>query len=91
MNEFYKVGLRARNEGIEYRDECDVYRFNVVLKGKRWTVYLPGSKGPSYQAHELTDRERGLILPRIKEYLERRRFFGVIGPSYPVTFESRKW
>jgi hypothetical protein len=87
MSESYKVKLVARNEGIEYRDERNVYRFNVALANERWTVYLPGSKGESYQVHELTDEERLLILPRIEKYLEGRKYYGLVGPSYPVTFE----
>jgi hypothetical protein len=87
MSESFKVKLVARNEGIEYRDEHDVYRFNVSLRNQRWTVCLPGSKGESYQVHELTDEERLLILPRVKQYLEGRKYFGLIGSSYPVTFE----
>lgn len=87
MSESYKLKLVARNEGIEYRDDRDVYRFGVSLTDRRWTVYLPGSKGESYEVHELTDEERLLILPRIKQYLEGRKYYGLIGPSYPVTFE----
>jgi hypothetical protein len=87
MNNSYIVKLVARNEGIEYRDEHDVYRFNVLLRNERWTVILPGSKGESYQTHELTDEERLLILPRIKQYLEGRKYYGLFGPTYPVAFE----
>lgn len=87
MSKGYNVKLVARNEAIEYRDEHDVYRFNVSLANQRWTVYLPGSKGESYQVHELTDEELLLILPRIEQYLEGRKYYGLVGPSYPVTFE----
>jgi hypothetical protein len=87
MSKNYNVKLVARNEGIEYRDEHDIYRFNVSLKNQRWIVYLPGSKGDGYQVHELTDEERLLIIPRIKEYLEERKYCGVVGISYPVAFE----
>ena len=87
MSENYKAKLVARNEGIEYRDEHDIYRFNVSLANQRWTVYLPCSKGEGYQVHELTHEEQLLILPRIKQYLEGRKYYGLVGPSYPVTFE----
>jgi hypothetical protein len=88
MSGTYKVKLVARNEGIEYRDEHDVYRFAASLKNQKWTVYLPCSKGESYQVHELTDEERLLILPRIEQYLEGRKYYGLVGPSYPVTFKQ---
>jgi hypothetical protein len=88
MAESYTVRLVARNEGIEYRDKADVYRFNVRLADKKWTVYLPGSKGKQYVTHELTDDERNTILPRIVRYLEGRRYFGFIGRTYPAIFEK---
>ncbi|MHB8812619.1 MAG: hypothetical protein ACYDAE_05085 [Steroidobacteraceae bacterium] len=87
MDEGYSVKLVARNEGIEYRDEHDVYRFNLRLTNKTWTVSLPGSKGRNYQPHELTDEEQSVVLARVKAYLERRKYFGFVGPSYPVIFE----
>lgn len=90
VSESYRVRLVARNEGIEYRDEKDVYRFNVMLKDKTWKVVLPCSKGDYYQEHELTDEERDVALPRIKRFLESKRYFGIFGPSYPVIFEREE-
>ena len=84
--ERYFVRLVARNEGIEYTDERDVYRFNVAFADKAWSVFLPCSKGKYYETHELTDQERAVVLPRITKYLEGRKYFGLFGPSYPVTF-----
>jgi hypothetical protein len=83
----YTVRLVARNEGIEYRDEHDVYRFGGWLEKKRWIVYLPGSKGEYYEPHELTDEEQNTILPRIKAFLEGRKYFGFFGRTYPVVIE----
>lgn len=88
MSERYTVRLAARNEGLEYRNEFDVYRFNLKLSQGRWIVYLPGSKGEQFVTHELTDQERNTILPRIEKYLTSRRYFGFIGRVYPVTFEQ---
>ena len=87
MERDYTVRLVARNEGVEYRDQFDVYRFNVTLAGKKWTVVLPGSKGEQYATHELSDDERATILPRISKYLEGRKYFGFFGRSYPVVYE----
>jgi hypothetical protein len=87
LNQQYRVRLVARNEGIEYRDESGIYRFDVALKQKRWTVYLPGSKGEFYQTHELTPDEHERIEPRIIKYLKNKKYFGFIGPSYPAIFE----
>ena len=88
MTESYSVRT-VSNKGIKYRDERDVYRFDVDLVNKKWTVYLPCSKGDYYQIHELTDDEQRIILPRIKKHLERK-LLGFIGPSYQVTFEREK-
>jgi hypothetical protein len=38
--------------------------------------------------YELTDEERSRILPRIEKYLVGRKYFGFIGPTYPVSFEN---
>jgi hypothetical protein len=83
----YTLRLVARNEGIEYRDQFDVYRFNVRLAGRKWTVLLPGSKGEHYVTHELSNEERDAICPRISQFLEGRKYFGFFGSSYPVIFE----
>jgi hypothetical protein len=82
----YEIRLVARNEGIEYTDLQDVYRFNVALIGKEWNVWLPGSRGQNYQTHVLDDEERERILPRIEKYLASRRYFLLVGPKYPVRF-----
>jgi hypothetical protein len=83
-----KHGMRIciPSRGIEYTDERDVYRFNVAFADKAWSVFLPCSKGKYYETHELTDQERAVVLPRITKYLEGRKYFGLIGPSCPVTF-----
>jgi hypothetical protein len=85
----YAVALRDRNEVLEYRDPNGLYRFNVRLVDKQWTVVLPGIKGEGYHPYELTDEEQDLILPRIKQYLEGKKYFGFIGPTYPVGFEHK--
>jgi hypothetical protein len=87
MSKGYTVKLVARNEGIEYRDDGGVYRFNVALANDKWVVYLPCSKGDLFEAHELTAEEQERITPRIAKYLEGKKYFGVVGPSYPVVFE----
>ena len=62
--ERYSIKLVARNEGIEYVDERDVYRFNVAFADKVWSVFLPCSKGKYYESHELTETERAVVGPR---------------------------
>lgn len=85
MENDYQVRLAARNEGIEYRDAQGVYRFNVILKGKEWTIFLPGSRGETYELYELSDEEEKRILPRIIHYLQSIKWFGLFRRSYSVT------
>jgi hypothetical protein len=80
----YRIRLVARNEGIEYLDSVDVYHFNVALIGGEWRVYLPGSKGPDFEIHELDDGEKSRILPRINAYLETIWWFGIFRRRYSV-------
>jgi hypothetical protein len=87
MKNAYEVRLVDKSEVIEYRDDTDVYHFSAWLENKRWTVYLPGTKGKYYQRYELTDDEQKIIFPRIRSYLEGIKYFIWFGPSYPVTFE----
>jgi hypothetical protein len=87
MNSMYVVRLINRGELIEYRDDVDVYHFNARRKGKKWIVYLPGTKGKYHEPHELTEDEQEVIFPRIRNYLEGIKNFIWFGASYPVSFE----
>lgn len=87
MKEAYEVRLINKSEVIEYRDDADVYHFSAWLKKKRWTVYLPGTKGKYYEPYVLTDGEQKVIFPRIRSYLEGIKCFVWFGRSYPVVFE----
>jgi hypothetical protein len=85
----YQIRLTARNEGIEYRDAVGVYRFNVMLKGKEWTLLIPGSRGNNYERYELSEEEKSLILPRIIDYLQSIKWFGLFRRSYSVRVTDR--
>jgi hypothetical protein len=87
MNEVYEVKfVGGKNEVIEYRDDVDVYHFNAWLKKRKWTVYLPGTKGKYHQPYELTEDEQKVIFPRIRNYLEGIKYFIWFG-RYPAVFE----
>jgi hypothetical protein len=75
-------------DGLDYSDEDGVYHFGVRFIGRQWTVYMPITKGPFLEAHELTDEEISRIFPRIKSHLESKRTLGFFGRRYPVTFET---
>jgi hypothetical protein len=80
----YQVRLIERNEGLEYRDDHDIYWFDLALKDRTWTVLMPPSRG--HASGSLTDLETRVILPRIAEYLARIWWFGVFPVSYSVRF-----
>ena len=88
FNSRYTVKLVARNEGIEYRDENGVHRFDVGFRNKKWFIYLPGTKGEFFLPHTLTPEERLVVIPRIERYLARKRYFGFFGPTFPVVFDK---
>jgi hypothetical protein len=85
----YKIRLAAKNEGIEYRDEDGVYRFDVVLRGNEWKLFVPGSKGENFNTYELSQVEADRILPRITLYLQRIKWFGLFGKSYSVSVNRK--
>jgi hypothetical protein len=85
----YRVKLTAKNEGLEYRDESGTYRFNVSLRGRVWTLLLPGSRGDSYERYLMNEGERSRILPRVIGFLERVKWFGIFPRSYSVRIVER--
>lgn len=84
INGRYSVRLVARNEGIQYVDDVDIYRFKVSRDGEVWTLYVPGSKEPDYEVHDLDDEEKERILPRVVHYLERTKYFAFLRSKYSV-------
>ena len=84
MPDDYTVRLTARQEGLEYRTAADVYRFDVLLAGGEWQLFLPGSKGEDFAPHELTEAEAAEILPRLTAHLRHDRVLGVPVRTYAV-------
>lgn len=82
-DEHYTIRLVARNEGVEYVNDVDVYRFRVEHVGQVWKLYLPCTKGADYEIHELTEEEKTYILPRIVKYLETIWYFGFFHVDIP--------
>jgi hypothetical protein len=89
MKNKYRIRLTAKNEGLEYRDELNVYRFGVRLVHQEWVVYLPCTKGDQYELYEMNNDEKEIILSRIESFLKRIRWFGFWGRSYLVRFENQ--
>jgi hypothetical protein len=90
VNESHSVRLTARNEGIEYVDDVDIYRFRVARIGRVWTLYLPCTKGPEFEVHELDEEEEARVLPRITKYLRTIWWFGFFPRRYTVVIERLK-
>lgn len=87
MESDYQIRLTAKNEGIEYRDAQGVYKFNVVLNGKEWVLFLPGSRGEGFELHDLSEEEKSRILPRIINFLQSIKWLGLFKRSYSVRLE----
>jgi hypothetical protein len=90
VDERYSVHLVARNEGIQYVDDNDVYRFNVALINRVWKLHLPCTKGSDYEVHVMSEEEEARILPRIIRYLEMIKWFGFFPVRYSVVVERNK-
>ena len=86
----YYIRLAARNEGIKYIDDVDIYRFRVAQVARVWTLHLPGTKGAEYEVHELDEEEEARILPRITKYLRTIWWFGFFPRRYTVVIERTK-
>jgi hypothetical protein len=89
MSTSYTVRLTARQEGVEYRSAEGVYRFDVLLTGGAWELYLPCSRGDTHAPYELTEAEEVEILPRIAHCLAHDRVLGVMLRTYPVRVVRR--
>ncbi len=64
-------------KGWNIRTKTGVYRFNVALNDRSWTLFLPGTWGASYESHRMDEAERTRILPRVIEFLEHIKWFGL--------------
>src|SRR5258706_6126592 len=73
----------SKNEGVEYQDEFETYRFNVRLQDGVWLVVLPPGKVSTLP---LTDGELARVLPAVQVFLGRIRWFGIFPRTYSVRF-----
>lgn len=86
MHNEYKIRLTARNEGLEYRDEYETYRFDVSLSGRGWVVHMPPTKG-EFMVNEMSESEESRVLPRVVNYLRTIYWFGIFPRRYSVRVE----
>jgi hypothetical protein len=79
-----RIRLAAKEEGLDYADESGLYRLNVYLAKKCWTVDIPGVRvadsGPWYPT--AVQREA------IRSYFFNMRLFGLISVGYTVAFQD---
>ena len=87
--EAYKIRLGAKNKSIIYADSEGVYRFNVALNNREWSIYLPGSKGAGYRYYVMSITEEHRVLGRIIPFLQRVKWFGVFPVRYSVIVVRR--
>src|ERR1043166_4042491 len=79
----FRIRLAPKNEGVEYVDDVDTYRFNASLRDGAWTVELPPS---SLKQGSFTEDASAVIVPRIRAFLSKIRWFGVFPRTYLVEF-----
>jgi hypothetical protein len=86
MKESYEVTLDPKGEVVKYRAAAAIYYFSLRLKKRKWTVFLPATKGEPHRPYELTEEEQKIIFPRIRNYLEGIKYFIWFG-RFPVVLE----
>jgi hypothetical protein len=79
----YSNRLIARNEGVEYRDAHNVYRFQLGRDGGEWILYLP-------PIPEIRDTNESLVIDRVKARLSRIWWLGIFPSTYTVRTEKAK-
>lgn len=84
MMEGYRIRLAPKNEGIEYADDSGVYRFDIALDNKEWTIFLPCTKGDRYERYILNNEDEMRILGRVILYLKSVKWFGIFPVKYSV-------
>ena len=82
MEKDFSVRLIDRTEVVEYREQNNVYRFDLGKRGKEWIVYLPPSR-------DIPRDEVDKVLNRITSYLAKRRWFGLFTCKYAVRIEHK--
>lgn len=82
MGDNFSIKLIDRTEVVEYRDSSGIYRYDLGKKGRQWILYLPGSPAPSADAETLR-------VDRIKAYLSKIWWFGILPCKYSVAVEHK--
>ena len=83
----YSIRRKNRGESLEYSDENGIYEFNAIPYKGIWTVSLIYGTGKnSIENNELTDAEKEIVIPRIKEFIESKRQFPIFWKRYEAKF-----
>ena len=81
MKNIYKIQITNRGESLKYTDSSGSIYFNAIPNKDVWEVSLLCYKGDNPHPEKLTDIENTTIVPRLKEFIESKKRFGLFGKN----------
>ena len=85
QGERVRIRLTAKNEGVIYEDCSGMsLHFNVLLKKGCWTLYLPCTRGESFEVYCMSPAERREVLSRVVGFLRNIKWMGLLPRAYEV-------
>ena len=71
MKEDFTVTIKARGEGLDYRDADGLLRFEIGRSGSTVQLHAYDPRSETFQPVRMSDEQEHRIIPRIVAYLER--------------------
>lgn len=66
----FSIEIKARGEGLEYKDEDGTFNFNICLRSRPIQVHAYECSDESFDPRSLTAAQQSRIFPRIVAYLD---------------------
>jgi hypothetical protein len=82
MTSEYEIEIQDRCEVLKYTDDCGVYYFNGFPSKGVWTISIICQRGDEPENFELNEIEKERIVPRLKNFIESKKRFGIFGTKY---------
>lgn len=71
MSDVFSVQIVARGEGLDYKDDDGVFRFNIGRIRSTIQFDAHSCSDDAFQPRQLSDEQRQRIIPRIVTHLQR--------------------